>query len=337
MFPERFAPVLDELRLLASRFTAAGHRLYLVGGTVRDLMLDRPIKGDYDATTDARPDQIKKLLSGWADAIWSQGERFGTIGAKKGERTYEITTHRGETYTPESRKPDVEFADVIDADLSRRDFTVNAMAIEIGDDPVLVDPHGGLEDLLVHRRLRTPQAPELSFADDPLRMMRAARFIARFGLEPDPDLVAAVEAMRGRMEIVSAERVRDEWMKTMKAKRPSRAFEVMRATGLLAETMPEMLPSVGFIQNEFHTEDVFEHTLSVISRAAPERLVRLAALFHDLGKPASFSVGDDGRTRIRGCCGRAVDVRGWSLTTPARSVSKGSEIREEMQKPLRVL
>ena len=141
MVPERFAPVFDELRPLAARFSAAGYRLYLVGGTVRDLLLDLPMDGDFDATTDARPDEIKRLLGGWADAIWTQGERFGTIGAKKGDRTYEVTTHRGETYTPESRKPDVTFSDAVEADLSRRDFTVNAMALELTtDSPTLVDP-----------------------------------------------------------------------------------------------------------------------------------------------------------------------------------------------------
>ena len=221
MVPERFAPVFEELRPLAERFAAAGHRLYLVGGTVRDLILDRAIDGDFDATTDARPERIKQLLSGWADAVWAQGEKFGTIGAKKGDRTYEITTHRGETYTPDSRKPDVTFSDAVEADLSRRDFTVNAMALELTTSaPTLVDPFGGAVDLALGK-LRTPLAPEVSFSDDPLRMMRAARFLAGYHLAPEPDLVAAVHQMHNRLEIVSAERIRDEFDKLMQVEHPA--------------------------------------------------------------------------------------------------------------------
>ncbi|MFM7410121.1 MAG: CCA tRNA nucleotidyltransferase, partial [Actinomycetota bacterium] len=215
MVPERFAPILTELAPLTERFAAAGKRLYLVGGTVRDLLIGRGDATnvnvfDFDATTDARPEETKKILAGWADALWTQGERFGTIGAKKNGRVYEITTHRAEAYSPDSRKPDVAFADAIDADLSRRDFTVNAMALELtGAEPALIDPYNGAADLIA-RVLRTPLSPEESFSDDPLRMLRAARFVAALNLTPDPGLVAAVKNMADRLEIVSRERVRAE-------------------------------------------------------------------------------------------------------------------------------
>jgi len=175
--PERMLPILDEVRPLAGRFADAGHRIYLVGGIVRDLLLGRELRDpDFDLTTDARPEQTEALLSGWADAVWDQGARFGTIGAMVGDRRYEITTHRAESYQPASRKPDVAFSSDIAADLSRRDFTVNAMALSLPE-PELIDPFGGAADLAAHV-LRTPSGPEVSFADDPLRMMRAARFIA---------------------------------------------------------------------------------------------------------------------------------------------------------------
>jgi poly(A) polymerase len=177
--PERFTPVLAELSDVSALFRAAGKRLYLVGGTVRDL-LGGHASGeiDFDATTNARPDETKRLLSGWADAVWTQGEKFGTIGARKGDRVYEITTHRAEAYHPDTRKPDVEYADEINIDLSRRDFTINAMALELtSDTPTLVDPFNGAIDLMT-RTLRTPLDPDISFSDDPLRMIRAALYCA---------------------------------------------------------------------------------------------------------------------------------------------------------------
>ncbi|MDQ4096880.1 MAG: CCA tRNA nucleotidyltransferase, partial [Actinomycetota bacterium] len=180
LVPERLKPLLDEVAPLAERFSRAGFRLYLVGGSVRDAILGRPLEElDVDFTTEARPGDIERLLRGWGDAVWLQGKRFGTIGASKDGRRYEITTHRAEAYQPESRKPDVAFADAVEADLSRRDFTVNAMALSLPD-LQLVDPHGGIADLAA-RLLRTPLEPEQSFTDDPLRMLRAARFIAGYG------------------------------------------------------------------------------------------------------------------------------------------------------------
>jgi poly(A) polymerase len=302
MIPERFQPVLDELTPLTERFRAAGHRLFLVGGTVRDLLLaDDRSDFDFDATTNARPAQIKECLEGWADAIWTQGERFGTIGALKrgphGDRTYEITTHRAEAYTDESRKPDVEFSDDVTVDLSRRDFTINAMALELtADAPTLVDPYNGAADLLT-RTLRTPLSPEISFSDDPLRMLRAARFIARYNLTPVPELVEAVEALRERMSIVSAERIRDELDKLICVPHPSAGLWFTINTGLSDQFLPE-LSGMRLEQDPIHRhKDVLTHSLAVVENVRPPvvaegddppfdfRRTRLAALFHDVGKP----------------------------------------------------
>jgi poly(A) polymerase len=296
MVPERFAPVFSELRPLADRFAARGFRLYLVGGTVRDLLLDRPVSGDLDATTDARPNEIKELLSGWADAMWTQGERFGTIGARRADRTYEITTHRGETYTPDSRKPDVTFAEAIDADLARRDFTVNAMALELTtSSPALVDPFNGAVDL-VTRTLRTPLGPDVSFTDDPLRMLRAARFLAGYGLAPVSELTDAIQRLHGRLEIVSAERIRDEFDKLITLDRPSSGLWFLIDTGLADEFIPE-LPGLRLEQDPIHRhKDVLSHTIAVVENVQRDadpsfdfRRTRLAAFFHDIGKPKTRS------------------------------------------------
>ncbi len=293
MIPERFAPVLSELQPLTERFRAAGKRLYLVGGTVRDLLIDKlGDERDYDATTDALPSEIKACLSGWADAIWTQGEKFGTIGAKKGDRIYEITTHRAEVYADDSRKPEVTFAGQIDADLSRRDFTVNAMALELtSDSPTLVDPFGGAVDLAT-KTLRTPLAPEVSFSDDPLRMLRAARFIAGYHLQPVPELVEAVRAMHGRLSIVSAERIRDELDKLMVVDHPSEGLLFLVDNGVAGEFLPE-LPAMRLEQDPIHRhKDVLTHTLAVVENVTRDfpgeydfRRTRIAALLHDVGKP----------------------------------------------------
>ncbi len=299
MIPDRFTPVLDELRPLADRFEAAGHRLYLVGGTVRDLLVDaRRDDYDLDLTTDARPDEIKRCLDGWATAIWTQGERFGTIGAKYDDRIYEITTFRAESYADDSRKPHVTYADDVETDLGRRDFTVNAMALELtgGATPTLVDPHGGAVDLMQHV-LRTPLGPEISFNDDPLRMMRAARFIARYELEPTEQLVAAVKQMASRLDIVSAERIRDELDKLMTVDHPSKGLWFLYDTGLSDQFLPE-LSLMRLEHDPIHRhKDVLSHTIAVVENVRPPReqpedrppfdfrIVRLAALFHDIGKP----------------------------------------------------
>jgi poly(A) polymerase len=307
---DRFAPVLRELRPLSDRFRAAGHRLFLVGGTVRDLVLgldgDEALdRFDIDATTTARPDEIKQCLAGWADAVWTQGERFGTIGAMKRvpsattgstiERVYEITTHRAEAYENHSRKPQVQFSHDIEADLSRRDFTVNAMAIELtelreGEEPPLVDPFGGMRDLAA-RVLRTPLAPETSFSDDPLRMLRAARFIARYDLRPEPELEVAVRAMAERMAIVSAERVHDELDKLLRASRPAAGLGFAARTGLLHHIAPELLAAEGAPDAGGCHPHALEHALAVVDAApvepstdaAPATVLRWAALLTPLG------------------------------------------------------
>ena len=293
MIPDRFRPVLDELSPLTERFSSAGHRLYLVGGTVRDLLIaDDREDYDFDATTTALPAQIKACLDGWADAIWTQGERFGTIGAKKNGRTYEITTHRAEAYNDDSRKPHVEFTAEINVDLSRRDFTINAMALELtASSPTLVDPFGGAVDLAT-RTLRTPLSPEISFSDDPLRMLRAARFIARYQLQPVADLTEAVTAMHGRLSIVSAERIRDELDELITVAHPSAGLWFVIETGLAEDFLPE-LPGMRLEQDPIHRhKDVLTHTLAVVENVRPDmhpdfdfRRTRLAALFHDVGKP----------------------------------------------------
>ena len=297
MIPARLQPILDETRPLADRFAADGKQIYLVGGIVRDLLLgDVDLRGDADVdidlTTDARPSDTKRLLSGWADAVWTQGERFGTIGGQKDGRRFEITTHRAEVYVPDSRKPDVVYSDRIEADLSRRDFTINAMALALPD-PELIDPFGGAADLAANV-LRTPLSPQESFSDDPLRMMRAARFIAKYGVEPDPALVAAVGEIRDRLEIVSAERVRDELDKLLVVEDPSPGFWFLVDTGLVDQFLPE-LTAMRLEQDPIHRhKDVLAHTIAVVAKTRPERIVRLAALLHDVGKPKTRSIGDAG-------------------------------------------
>ena len=299
MVPERLRPILIETAPLAERFAAAGHRTYLVGGIVRDLLLGRPLADatDIDLTTDARPEETKDIVSGWADHVWTQGERFGTIGVAKAGRTFEITTHRAEAYVPESRKPSVAFADAIEVDLSRRDFTVNAMALHLGADPAaepeLIDPFGGVADL-GGRVLRTPRSPAESFDDDPLRMLRAARFVAGYELQPDPAMVDAIRDMAERLTIVSAERIRDELDKLLVVEDPSAGLWLLVDTGLVEHIVPE-LAAMRLEQDPIHRhKDVLAHTLAVVAKTRPERIVRLAALFHDVGKPKTRSIGPDG-------------------------------------------
>ena len=293
----RIAPVIDEL---GARFEKAGEQIALVGGPVRDAMLGR-LQNDLDFTTSARPEATERLLKGWADAIWDMGRDFGTIGCRKGDWTVEITTYRSETYDPTSRKPDVHYGDSLEGDLHRRDFTVNAMAVSIPGNH-FVDPYGGLLDLAAGV-LRTPGRPEDSFGDDPLRMMRAARFAAQLGFVVAPEVQQAMTDMAGRIEIISAERVRDELVKLVCAPDPRRGLTLVVRTGLADHVLPE-LPALALERDEHHRhKDVYEHTLTVLEQAiamedrlggGPDFVVRFAALMHDVGKPRTRRFQDDG-------------------------------------------
>jgi poly(A) polymerase len=280
---------------LTRRLADAGHRVYLVGGSVRDAFLDRVAPGsDIDLTTDARPDVIERTVKGWADSVWLQGERFGTVGCEQGGDRFEITTFRAEIYRDDSRKPDVTFSDDIATDVSRRDFTINAIAIAL-DTPEVIDPTGGLVDLAA-RRLRTPLSPEVSFGDDPLRMLRAARFVATLGFEPDPDVLRAIEQMRDRLQIVSAERIRDELSKLMLAEDPSAGLWLVSRTKLAEQFLPE-LNAMELEQDPIHRhKDVLAHTIAVVAKTSPRLKVRLAALLHDVGKPGTRGYGPQGVT-----------------------------------------
>jgi poly(A) polymerase len=291
--PARLQPILEQVRPLSERFAAAGHRLYLVGGIVRDLVVGRVNAGaDLDLTTDARPPETLALLEGWADSTWTQGQAFGTIGARKGDVTFEVTTHRAEAYREDSRKPHVVYAEDVTEDLSRRDFTVNAMALRLPD-VELIDPFGGVADL-AEGALRTPLAPEVSFSDDPLRMMRAARFIAGYGLEPDAGVVEAVRTLRHRLEIVSTERVRDELSKLLVVDDPSAGLWFLIDTELADGFLPE-LRALRLEQDPIHRhKDVLTHTIAVVAKTSPRLVVRLAALLHDIGKPKTRSIGPRG-------------------------------------------
>ena len=281
----RVMPLLDSL---AGRFAAAGHELALVGGSVRDALLGR-LGADLDLTTDAHPEVVVGLLDGWADTHWEVGIDFGTVGARKAGYTLEITTYRTEEYHPSSRRPTVAFGTSLEGDLGRRDFTVNAMAVTLPDQR-FVDPHGGLADLTA-RRLVTPAPPEQSFDEDPLRMMRAARFAAALGFDVAAPVVEAMTAMAGRIAIVSVERIRDELTKLLLAPRPRRGLALMVDTGLADDVLPE-LPALRLEIDEHHRhKDVYEHTLTVLDKAiaaersGPDLVLRLAALLHDIGKP----------------------------------------------------
>lgn len=293
VIPERFNAIFEATAGLAELFGAAGHNLYLVGGSVRDAIIgELADDADLDLTTDARPDEIEALVKGWAEAIWTTGKQFGTISLLKDGQHYEITTHRAEAYPPDSRKPEVVFGDSIESDLSRRDFTVNAVAIKLPEFE-LIDPFDGVADLAA-KRLRTPLEPEESFSDDPLRMLRAARFVARFGLVPDRELMEAIRRMHGRMKIVSAERIKGELDKLMVTERPSLGLAMIVETGLAGEFFPE-LPGLALEQDPIHRhKDVLAHTLAVVDKTSPDRLLRLSALFHDIGKPKTRAYGPEG-------------------------------------------
>ncbi|TFV67928.1 UNVERIFIED_ORG: CCA tRNA nucleotidyltransferase [Bacillus sp. AZ43] len=293
------SPVLDEL---GRRFAAAGFEAHLVGGSVRDALLSagrgRPgVPGDLDVTTDARPEQVLELLRGWAGSTWNTGIAFGTVGAEIRGTRVEITTFRADRYDRESRNPEVAWGDSLLDDLVRRDFTVNAMAVSLGPDRTVTDPFGGLGDLLAGR-LRTPGSPEDSFADDPLRMLRAVRFVAQLGLTPADDVVAAMTAMSGELARITPERVQAELSKTLLQDAPRAALELFVATGLADVVLPE-LPALRMEIDEHHQhKDVYTHSLTVLDQAialekadpesgSPDLVLRLAALLHDIGKPAT--------------------------------------------------
>jgi len=295
----RVAPVIDEV---GRRFAKAGHTIALVGGSIRDALLGRLGDEDLDFATSARPDEIERCLAGWADATWDIGRDFGTIGARVGRRHLEITTYRADSYATASRKPAVTFGDTLVGDLARRDFTVNAMAFELGSRD-FVDPFGGQRDLAAGL-LRTPATPEESFSDDPLRMMRGARLAGQLGLSLAPEVIVAMSDMAGRLSIVSAERVRDELVKMILSGDPRTGLTLMVDTGLADLVLPE-LPALRLESDEHHRhKDVYEHSLTVLEQAiglesrsgegGPDLVTRMAALLHDIGKPRTRRFADDG-------------------------------------------
>jgi poly(A) polymerase len=295
----RISPLADEL---AERFTRAGHRLYLVGGSVRDALLGRP-SNDLDFTTDARPDRVLAIVADWADAVWEVGIAFGTVGVTKKGSLLEITTFRADSYDRVGRKPEVTFGDTIDGDLLRRDFTVNAMAIDLST-KTFVDPHGGLEAVR-SKVLDTPATPQESFADDPLRMLRAARFAAQLGFTPAPRVVDAMTSMAAEIDRITAERVQAELSKLLLADDPAPGLELMVDTGLADRVLPEV-PGMRLTMDEHHQhKDVYQHSLTVLRQAIdlektheptsePDLILRLAALLHDAGKPATREFQEGG-------------------------------------------
>ena len=277
---------------LAQLFKANGFTLALVGGPVRDAILGR-LGNDLDFTTNARPLATKKLLQQWAESVWDTGIAFGTVAGKRGDTTVEVTTYRTERYDPESRKPEVEYGDSIEGDLSRRDFTVNSMALELtGDTPVFIDPFNGLQDLAA-KLLRTPVRAIDSFTDDPLRMMRAARFAAQLDFEIAPDVFTAMKDLAKRIEIISAERVRDELIKILMSKNPRTGITLLVDAGIAELVLPEIPKLRLEVDEHHHHKDVYEHSITVLEQAisqetrlaGPNLVIRLAALLHDIGKP----------------------------------------------------
>ena len=298
----RVAPLATEL---AQRFTAAGHRLYLVGGSVRDALLGRA-GTDLDFTTDARPADIQRIVAGWADQQWDAGIAFGTVGATRHGQTVEITTFRADRYDRISRNPEVVFGDTVAGDLLRRDFTVNAMAIDLTQDPTtistgrFIDPYDG-QTALTKRLLDTPAAPQESFADDPLRMLRAARFVAQLGFIVAPRVRAAMIDMAEQIERITAERIQVELSKLLMGAHPRAGLELLVDTGLAEYVLPEV-PAMRLATDEhMQHKDVFEHSLVVMEQAidhetdGPDLVLRLAALLHDIGKPRTRRLEPDGR------------------------------------------
>ncbi len=272
---------------LSRLFEKAGKSFYLVGGTVRDALLGE-FHEDMDFATDAKPDEIIAIVKPWADNLWLVGIRFGTVGLSKGHLKIEITTLRSEVYTGKTRHPEVTFNTDIYYDLSRRDFTINAMAVELPQER-LIDPFNGQADL-IRRVLRTPVSPEQSFTDDPLRMMRAIRFVSAMGMHLSPEVEEAISVYRGELARVSAERIRDEFSKILTGREPAKAIRLLLNTGLSEEFIPELSKLKITQDPEHHHKDVLEHTLTVVERVEPDLVLRLAALFHDIGKPETKEI-----------------------------------------------
>ena len=277
---------------LASLFKSAGYKLALVGGPVRDAILGR-LGNDLDFTTDAHPKDCEKILNKWADSVWDIGAAFGTVAGKKGEITVEVTTYRSESYDSSSRKPNVEFGKTIEGDLARRDFTINAMALELTTpEPTFIDLFNGVADLQ-NKLIKTPGKAEESFNDDPLRMMRAARFMSQLNFEIDPSVLVAIKSMATRLEIISFERIRDEFIKILMSPSPRIGITVLVETGLADYFLPEVPKLKLEIDEHHHHKDVYEHSLTVLEQAiglesrldGPNLTLRLAALLHDIGKP----------------------------------------------------
>ena len=286
---------------LAEAFKAKGFQLALVGGPVRDALLGR-LGNDLDFTTDAHPHETKKILKSWADNVWDTGIVFGTVAGKRGDTTVEVTTYRTEKYEEDSRKPDVEFGETIEGDLSRRDFTVNAMALELTTkEPKFIDPFGGIDDL-AKKILRTPASAQQSFTDDPLRMMRAARFASQLNFEIHPDVLNAMSTMTSRISIISAERIRDEFIKLLMSDNPRIGITILVDTGLATLVLPEIPKLRLEIDEHHHHKDVYEHSITVLEQAishedrlgGPNLVIRLAALLHDIGKPKTRNLIEGG-------------------------------------------
>ncbi|MBJ2121773.1 CCA tRNA nucleotidyltransferase [Arthrobacter sp. MSA 4-2] len=298
-------PVVTELGEL---FSQAGYELSLVGGPVRDLFLGRT-SPDLDFTTNADPDQTLAVIRGWADAHWEIGRAFGTIGLRRGSHQIEITTYRADAYDPRSRNPSVAFGSNLEEDLLRRDFTINAMALTL---PAmeLVDPFGGVKDLHAGV-LRTPGAPSSSFSDDPLRMMRAARFASQLGVSVAPEVAEAMTAMAERIGIISAERIRDELVKLINGRAPVRGIDLLVETGLADHVLPEVSALRLEIDEHHRHKDVYRHSLTVLEQACaletdedgsvpgPDFVLRFAALLHDIGKPATRKFGPGNAVSFR--------------------------------------
>ncbi len=272
---------------LSHLFEKAGRKLYLVGGTVRDTLLGE-FHEDMDFATDAKPDDIVAIVKSWADNLWLVGIRFGTVGLSKGHLKIEITTLRSEVYIGKTRHPEVTFGTDIYYDLSRRDFTINAMAIELSQER-LIDPFNGQNDL-IKRVLKTPMGPEQSFTDDPLRMMRAVRFVSTMGMHLSPEVEEAISIYKGELARISAERIRDEFSKILTGRKPAKALHLLLSTSLSGGFVPELSKLKITQDPEYHHKDILEHTFTVVERVEPDLVLRLAALFHDIGKPETKGI-----------------------------------------------